>query len=176
MAIVKIGPTGAWPVLRAEEIPQEHRDSFIYPNQEFMLSGNRQVLKIERKCSVCPNTYWVVVSNIRGDLRRGRAMRNGKCKDCRGRVTSSQGYIWVHQPEHPNAYSGRYVPEHVLVMEEFMGRLLDPSTESVHHVDGDRTNNNIKNLQLRNRFHGRGQAWECNSCGSHDVSAVALRD
>lgn len=43
---------------------------------------------------------------------------------------------------------------HRFVMEEYLGRKLSPE-EHVHHIDGDKTNNNILNLFLfpNNRFH-----------------------
>lgn len=42
---------------------------------------------------------------------------------------------------------GRKVFEHRHVMEQHIGRPLDP-TEVVHHKDGDRLNNSIENLEL----------------------------
>jgi len=36
---------------------------------------------------------------------------------------------------------------HRVVMENNIGRLLETS-EEIHHIDGNRTNNNIKNLQI----------------------------
>ncbi len=64
-----------------------------------------------------------------------------------GKHTSSQGYVSIHKPYHPHARSGGYIFEHRLVMEEHLGRYLLPH-EIVHHIDGNRQNNNIKNLFL----------------------------
>lgn len=66
-----------------------------------------------------------------------------------------------------------YVLEHRLVMAEYLDRPLTKS-ETVHHIDGDTTNNKIENLQLRIGPHGRGQVLKCNACGSHNVQAVEL--
>ncbi len=43
--------------------------------------------------------------------------------------------------------TGAYELEHRKVMEDFLGRKLS-SEESVHHKDGDRENNEIRNLEL----------------------------
>lgn len=40
--------------------------------------------------------------------------------------------------------------EHVIVMEKYLGRKLSPN-ECVHHIDGNKLNNNIENLQLMER-------------------------
>jgi len=46
---------------------------------------------------------------------------------------------------HPMANRDGYVPEHRLVMEKKLGRYLTRE-EVVHHVDGDRANNEPENL------------------------------
>ncbi len=68
---------------------------------------------------------------------------------------------------------GGYVAEHRLVMARTVGRPLLRS-ETVHHIDGDKTNNEPSNLQLRQGNHGSGVLLRCRGCGSHDVEAVPL--
>jgi hypothetical protein len=53
--------------------------------------------------------------------------------------------IWA--PEHPRTGNGSYVFEHVLVMEEMLGRYLLPG-ENVHHRNGVRDDNRPENLEL----------------------------
>jgi len=163
--------------LTPEEVPTEYRHLFHFDKQSIGNTfGNKTGLKISRGCVDCARTYEVIVSQVRADFKRGRKML-GRCKMCRndGLVTK-EGYIWIYKPEHPNAYSGKYVPQHILVMEDSLGRLIDGAIESVHHINGDRADNEISNLQLRKRYHGKGQAWECQDCGSHNVVAVELAD
>lgn len=71
---------------------------------------------------------------------------NNKYRWKRGWMINHNGYKIVYQPNHPNAYK-KYVFEHRLVMEKNIGRYL-LSEERVHHLDGNKLNNDIKNLKL----------------------------
>lgn len=57
------------------------------------------------------------------------------------------GYWKVKVEDHPQQDSRGYVLEHRLVMEQRLQRYLDPE-EYVHHIDGDRGNNEDANLEL----------------------------
>lgn len=85
------------------------------------------------------------------------------------------GYVWVLVPEDSPFASMRwepqgYVPEHRLVMAQHLGRPLRP-TETVHHKDGDKANNDLGNLELRHGRHPRGVRMRCACCGSLDIEA-----
>jgi len=87
-----------------------------------------------------------------------------------GRVVDKSGYILIYNPEHPRASYG-YVREHILVMEEAIGRQLKKE-EIVHHIDEDKGNNYIGNLILfangtmHKKFHNRLLAFKI--CGHYD--------
>lgn len=83
------------------------------------------------------------------------------------RDVSRQGYVRV-------LVDGKWIAEHRVVMEAYLGRRLVRG-EQVHHVNGDRGDNRIENLQLR-RAHGAGQAHRCLDCGSVNVVAVPLEE
>lgn len=70
---------------------------------------------------------------------------------------------------------GRVELMHRVVMEESLGRPLRDD-ETVHHINGDRTDNRIGNLQLRVGAHGSGIAMQCMCCGSHRVEPVPLAE
>ena len=50
-----------------------------------------------------------------------------------------------HVPSHPHASASGCVPEHILVVERALGKVLRRSAD-VHHVDGDEKNNANTNL------------------------------
>lgn len=66
-----------------------------------------------------------------------------------GRKLNYKGYVCVLIKSHPNADSNGYVLEHRVVMEMYLGRYLKSyKQEMVHHIDGDKQNNDINNLEL----------------------------
>lgn len=100
-----------------------------------------------------------------------------------GRITDGSGYIQVlvrsDSPYFPmartntNGPDSGYVAEHRLAMAESLGRPLR-NDETVHHIDGDRQNNEINNLQLRTGNHGNGVVLVCGDCGSNDIQPVQI--
>jgi hypothetical protein len=73
-------------------------------------------------------------------------------KKCEGPLRKKErfmknGYWCVQAPDHPNAFGGRHYYEHRLVLEKKLGRYLEKG-EVVHHIDGNRLNNDPLNLEL----------------------------
>jgi len=67
-------------------------------------------------------------------------------KGCKG-MYKQNGYVLAKAPYHPSANKRGYVYLHRLIMENYLGRYLE-SNELVHHIDGNRENNNVLNLKL----------------------------
>ena len=95
----------------------------------------------------------------------------------KGGRNNHRGYVMVWlSPEDPfysMAHKSGYVAEHRLNLARKLGRPLLVS-ETVHHIDGDRSNNSPANLQLRHGRHGKGVAPVCLDCGSHNIGTRKL--
>ena len=66
-----------------------------------------------------------------------------------GRRLDTMGYVKVHFPGHAFADSTNYVREHLLVAADAYGEdFVRENGGAVHHIDGNKTNNNITNLRL----------------------------
>ena len=60
-----------------------------------------------------------------------------------------RGYLLQYAPNHPNAINGK-VMQHRLIFEKHIGRYLEKN-EVIHHINENKTDNRIDNLELMNR-------------------------
>jgi transposase-like protein len=94
-----------------------------------------------------------------------------------GRTQTRGGYIGVKvdpgDPMASMADTQGYVLEHRLILARSLGRPLT-RRETVHHRNGDKTDNRLENLQLRQGNHGKGVRMQCLDCGSHNIGHPEL--
>lgn len=64
-----------------------------------------------------------------------------------GRIKTTQGYIHILNRTHPRSNCRHYVPEQILEVEKYLKRFLSKK-EAVHHINGIKDDNRIKNLYL----------------------------
>lgn len=134
-------------------------------------------------CATCGTEFRVLPCHVRRNARkgggppqycsnrcRGEALRGASNPRWQGGRYLSSGYVMRYAPDHPHAHDA-HVLEHRLVMERHLGRYLDPA-ENVHHINHDRQDNRIENLELcasgsEHRIrHGEWEHHPCAMCGT----------
>lgn len=128
---------------------------------EKMGVGQVQISRILRRNNV----------HIRGGSMVGKDNPNWKG----GKTITDQGYILVNPLGRFPTMQNRmgYIPEHRFVMAQYMERPLY-DWETVHHIDGNKQNNKLENLQLRIGKHGKHEAYVCTDCGSTRIEPTKL--
>ena len=111
-------------------------------------------------CSHCGESFAYVVRRGKRPAfcseehrRARRRVMDNAIRSRRGRYQPA-GHIF--NGYHRLTIDGRQVLKHRLVMEQMIGRPLLPA-ENVHHVNGDRTDNRLENLELWTKSQPSGQ-------------------
>jgi len=92
---------------------------------------------------VKPGNRCINYHNRKGISRWGKDAAHWKG----GIKKDKDGYIYLYRPEHSFATKDGYVFEHRLVLEEYLGRYLEPD-EISHHCNEIKDDNRIDNLDL----------------------------
>lgn len=119
--------------------------------------GHTQV-EIAEKMGFTQKVIWRAMRDYGIKCRvAAKRNQNGELNDYwkGGKTRNEAGYLMIKCKGHPRAsLCGDYVPFHVLVMEQSIGRFLiwkgagHPETEIVHHKNENIHDNRIENLQL----------------------------
>lgn len=112
------------------------------------------------------------------------------------KTMTDDGYILIYMPDHPFSNNSGRIREHRYIAEKYLAKeehlilfngiyVLNPNLD-VHHKDGDKTNNNIDNLEIltRNEHAKIHQGYKhreftvvktCKNCGN-DYVVIKSRD
>jgi transposase/uncharacterized protein (DUF1330 family) len=171
---------------------QRNRIGLFTPEQDREIAA----LYREKKMSLTQLAakYNCCVAAIRNSLRREKVVLNrpGREAKKKEKVVAPTGKPWsrtrpknyghgsitdkgyrvvrvdVDDPMRRMAQVNGYIAEHRLIMARYLGRSLRPN-ETVHHINGNRTDNRVANLQLLSGKHCMGTIPVCAKCGSHDI-------
>lgn len=105
-----------------------------------------------------------------------------------GSYVNTYGYVLLNKPGHPNLDKSGYVAEHRFIMSQHLGRPIKKD-EDVHHINGNRQDNRIENLELlshgeHKRLHAKQKAIEyrikmanrlCELCGTNKTTIHSKR-
>lgn len=116
------------------------RDRYDHPVSDKVRENARRVGKSRKGAIKTTETRRKISVAKKGKMRN--PSKYGGHQKSRG-----GGYVAIYLPSHPNSNVEGYVMEHRLVMESHIGRYLEKG-EVVHHINGDRKDNRLENLQL----------------------------
>lgn len=123
--------------------------------------------EIADRCGVSRNTVLSWCRKLGLRTQRTGPRSGERHTGWKGGVKIVKGYRYLYRPDHPRATKQGYVAEHRLVMEETLGRFLDPHEVVHHRRRGDTLDNRPENLEvfqsnpehLRHELAGCRPAW-----------------
>lgn len=101
------------------------------------------------------------------EVHRSRLSKPGELNsNWKGGRFDADGYVMVYAPNHP--YKSKdciHIQEHRLIMEQHIGRYLQPD-EIVHHINRIKNDNRIENLEIKNQsvHFKEHKIWLMRSC------------
>lgn len=144
-----------------------------------MKFGKLLVLKYAGNKKTCPSSktneaHWQVKCDCGYVFETpGAFLRHGdikQCSECKKNIgnkyTNAEGYVYVIVPHgdeikyttRPYKHRPNKIFEHIVIMAQHIGRPIDTRKESIHHKNGNKTDNRIDNLELKALYHGKGHS------------------
>lgn len=152
----------------AQEIGYDPKSVYNFLKKNGLVRSRSDAVKL-----FCENNPCEWKRNLSDDRKRKIVEARAKFLEThpRKRSLTDRGYIRIK-------LNGRKVLEHVLVMEQHIGRRLGPD-ECVHHINGNHSDNRLDNLQLMTksehaRLHGAYMSAERSGkyhCGENGTNA-----
>lgn len=159
-----------------------HKNCFVC-GKEFDATYNRRQSTCSRQCSGSlqrlPNVPCQRCGSDMEQTYRGRKFCSAQCRKTPvGELRQvDTGYIHIYMPENPHANQNGWMPQHRYVIEQDLGRYLEPH-ERVHHKNGDRSDNRLENLELwkvkgkKDPAGVRASDYHCAGCCCNEQKAV----
>jgi transposase len=154
----------------------------ILPSEEAMIldwhaAGMSQTaIAAKLNCAQVTISKVLISHGIKSTNRAGRnahgSWKGGICKTPDGYIKE---YINYDDPLRSMGGRNSYAFQHRVVMARALNRALHKH-ETVHHINGDTSDNRIENLQLRQGKHGKGVVMKCADCGSHHIVMTKLAE
>lgn len=128
----------------------------VLPLSEFYTYSDGRVFCY---CHACKRDYQREKRRVRRGIPLDAPIKSGKAASIGATRLTKSGYVLVKvgadKMAHPRADKSGWVFEHLLVAEEKYGVPITLEY-TIHHRNGDRSDNRPANLELRHGPHGKG--------------------
>lgn len=122
-----------------------------YANKEILANKYKELNSLQKVADYFGVSKKLILKYMQKyDIPRNKRVKKEKKPDTyhKGYITTWNGYKKVKAPiDHPYKDNKGYIMEHRLVLEQSLGRYIEPY-EEVHHIDCNKFNNSLDNLML----------------------------